>query len=1105
MQAQAKHDQWTPPTSQVGGAPETLRIWLLGGFRVSVRSRSIAEEEWHLRKAGSLLKVLTLSPGHRLHREQAMDLLWPDLAPKAALNNLRYALHVARRTLEPSAPAGAASGYLHLRGESLLLSPTVSLWVDVEAFEEAATTARHAQDPAALRAAIDLYAGELLPEDRYEPWTEERRAQLKELYLSLLLELAVHYEERNEFGEAIEVLGRVVAQDPTHEGAHVGLMRVYALLGKQREALGRYERLRDALLRELGSEPEAATVRLHEEIWAGTFPPADSPTAGFPPDEEFRSSPEEAGGRHNLPLARTSFVGRERETLEVKRLLAMTKLLTLTGAGGCGKTRLALKVASDLMGAYPDGAWLVDLAPLSEGELVPQAVAQALGVPEQPGRPLLETLKDALRSRKMLLVVDNCEHLIEAVVGLVDSLLDSCPKLRVLATSRETLNAAGEVTWVVPSLTVPYSSQEAYTPPELEGYESVRLFVQRASQRDPFFELNPRNGQAVAQVCRRLEGIPLAIELAAGRMGMLSAEQLASRLEDFLKLLTGGLTADPRHRTLRATLEWSHELLSEPERALFGRLSVFAGGWALEAAEEVCSGEGIEQDDVLELLSELVDKSLVVAEASPGEEEMPRFRMLEPVRQYGQERLQESGTAEWVRERHAKYYLTLAQEAEPELEGADQIRWMDRLEAEHDNLRAALSWALEGGQAELGLRLAGALRLFWVGRSHYREGRRWYEEGLKRGHSAPQQVRADALFGAGFFTSSLGDLELATERFEDGLLLYRQVGDRRGAANCARFLGWIRFELGDWQRAEALLKEALPLARESGSIRDTCNALSTLSYMAACRGDVKRAMALGEESLAIAREAGDTISVSFASNYLAVTAMLGGDYERAQTLFEAALEITRTTGNRKGQAISLNNLGLVALCQGDYARAARLSSESLRQCEESLDHQVLTWALDALAAVCGQQGYVGKAARLWGAAEALREASGFTQPPDDKRVLEPFLEAARSRLDEATFQAAWEEGRAMTEERAVGYALSEEAERDAATLVSVPEHEPALDPRTQELTIREQELVLLLTRGLTNRQIARELSISEHTVANHVRKILKKLGLRSRTQISSSS
>src|SRR5215218_9681381 len=524
MQAQPEHDQRAPPTPQGGGAPQTLRIWLLGGFRISVGSRSIAEEEWHLRKAGSLLKVLALSPGHRLHREQAMELLWPELDPKAALNNLHYALHVARRTLEPS--AGAASGYLHLRGESLALSPAGPVWVDVEAFEEAATTARHALDPAAYRAAIDLYSGELLPQDRYEPWAEERRAQLRGVYLSLLVEVAGFYEERKEFGEAIEALEKVVAEDLAHEGAHVELMRLYALLGRRREALGQYERLRDALLREFGSEPEAATVRLHEEIWAGTFPSAHSPPAATSPSEESLA----AGGRHNLPLARTSFIVRKRETLEVKRLLAMTRLLTLTGVGGSGKTRLALKVASDLVGAYPDGAWLVELAALSDPALVPQAVpqavAKAMGVREQPGRPLTETLKDALRARRMLLVVDNCEHLIEAVVRLVDALLDSCPGLRVLATSRETLSAAGEVAWVVPSLTVPDSGQ-ASTAEKLEGYESVRLFIERARQRDPSFVLTPRNGPAVAQVCRRLEGIPLSIELAAARIGVLSVERIA--------------------------------------------------------------------------------------------------------------------------------------------------------------------------------------------------------------------------------------------------------------------------------------------------------------------------------------------------------------------------------------------------------------------------------------------------------------------------------------------------------------------------------------------------------------------------------------------------
>ncbi|MDQ4042275.1 MAG: NB-ARC domain-containing protein, partial [Actinomycetota bacterium] len=715
--------------------PEAMRIWLLGGFRVSVGSRSIGEDKWRLKKAGSLIKLLALAPRHRLHREQAMNLLWADLDPEAAANNLHHALHVARRTVEPAtAPATVASRYLHLRGEQLALCPSGLLWVDVEAFEEAAATARHTLEPAAYRAAIELYSGELLPQDPYEPWAEERRAQLREVYLSLLLELAGVYEEGKEFGEAIEALGRVVAEAPTHEGARVRLMRLYALLGRRREALGQYERLREALFRELGAEPEAAASRLQEEIWAGTLPPADSPAlVGSLPDE-----PPEGAGRHNLPLARTSFVGRERETLEVKRLLSMTRLLTLTGAGGSGKTRLALKVASDLAGAYPDGAWLVEMAGLSEGELVPQTVARVLSVREEPDRSLVETLKDALRSRRMLLVLDNCEHLIEGVVRLVDALLGTCPHLRILATSREALDIADEINWVVPSLSVPDSRREAPTTGELEGYESARLFMERASYRNPSFVLTPRNAKAVAQICRRLDGIPLTIELAAARVGVLSAEQIALRLDHSLRLLTtGGRTAVPRHRTLRATLDWSHELLAGPERKLFGRLSVFAGGWTLEAAEAVGVGEGIEEEDVLDLLSRLLDKSLVVTE-TPLEEGALRYRMLEPVRQYGLERLEASGEAERVRERHAQQYLALAEQAEPELMEADQASWLKRLGIEHANLRAALSWTLgpedaePKERAELGLRLAATLGQFWNAHSPS-EGREWLERGLARG------------------------------------------------------------------------------------------------------------------------------------------------------------------------------------------------------------------------------------------------------------------------------------------------------------------------------------------------------------------------------------
>jgi len=387
----------------------------------------------------------------------------------------------------------------------------------------------------------------------------------------------------------------------------------------------------------------------------------------------------------------------------------MTRLLTLTGTGGCGKTRLALEVARDLVGAYPDGVWLIELAPLSDEELVPKAVAQALEVPERPAQPLAETLAEILRGRELLLILDNCEHLLEATARLVDKLLDSCPHLRIMATSREALKAEGEVRWPVTPLSVPERTSSSE---ELEGYESTRLFVQRAKGRDPSFSLSPQNALAVAEICRKLGSIPLAIELAAATVGTLSLEHISERLEGSLDLLSGGArTAVSRKRTLRGTLDWSHELLSEPERKVFRRLSVFAGGWTLEAAEAVASGEDIDETEVVALLSGLVEKSLVVAE--PTERGGVRYRLLEPVRQYALEKLEQSGEAEDIKRSHVEYFLTLAEEAEPWLSGPRGAEWFERLEEELDNIRVALSWARARGEAESSLRLAGSLGGFW--------------------------------------------------------------------------------------------------------------------------------------------------------------------------------------------------------------------------------------------------------------------------------------------------------------------------------------------------------------------------------------------------------
>src|SRR5215212_4293633 len=385
-----------------GREPKAVRVWLLGTFRVSVGSQTIEQKHWRLRKAAGLVKLLAIAPTHRLHREHVMSLLWPDLGKQAASNNLRRVLHFARRALDPA----MGSRYLASEAESLVLCPGGSLWVDVEAFEEAAVMARRSRDPAAYGAAIELYAGQLLPDDRYEEWAENRRQGLRGTLLSLLSELTGLYEERGDYGQAVETLQRALSEDPANEVAHAQLMRLYALSGRQGEALTQYQRLREGLSGRLGTEPSATTRALREEIAAGRF--ALTQPAAPAPEE----SPH--AGKYNLPVARTNFVGREREMVEVKRMLAMTGLLTLTGTGGCGKTRLALEVGRDLVGSYPDGVWLVELAPLPDGALVPQAVAATLGVREQPGGSLLHTLLSALRDKEMLLILDNCEHLIDA-------------------------------------------------------------------------------------------------------------------------------------------------------------------------------------------------------------------------------------------------------------------------------------------------------------------------------------------------------------------------------------------------------------------------------------------------------------------------------------------------------------------------------------------------------------------------------------------------------------------------------------------------------------------------------------------------------------------
>ncbi len=687
---------------------------------------------------------------------------------------------------------------------------------------------------------------------------------------------------------------------------------------------------------------------------------------------------------NNLPIQLTSFIGREREIAEVKRLLDAARLVTLTGSGGAGKTRLALQVAADVVEGHQDGMWLAELAPIADPALVPKIVASALSIPEQPNRSMIETLIDALRPKTLLIILDNCEHLLAACADLAAALLRACSQVRILATSREGLGVPGETIWRVPSLSLPdIRHLPAYR--DLVLYEAVRLFVDRATATAPAFTVTSENSPTIARVCHQLDGIPLAIELAASRVKVLAVEQIAARLDDRFRLLTGGSrTALPRHQTLRAAMDWSYDLLAPKERSVLRRLSVFAGGWSLEAAEAVCAGKRIKEAEVLDILTQLVDKSLVNADTLGGE---VRYRMPETIRQYAQDRLAASGEAAEVRTRHRTWFLDLAERAEERMRGPEDTMWLNRLEVEHDNLRAALGrGGTEENDAETRVRLAAALRQFWDYHTHWGEGRKWLETAIAGSRDRKSTVRVRALYG-------------------EGRLAWRQ---------------------GDDGRAMALHEESLALARELRDPNGIAMALMGRGLVTTWQGDLDTATALYEESLEISRKLEDKWLIALALAQMGWVARRKGDYANAVALCEESLAIFRTQGPKRWVAYALRATSHAVRLQGDLERAVGLYRESLALFGETGDKWVATECIEGLALIASAQGLSERAARLFGVAEAARETFGITMPRPERGDQEHFEKTAREGLGDEAFSAAWAEGRAMTLEQAIEYALKDD-------------------------------------------------------------------------------
>ena len=697
---------------------------------------------------------------------------------------------------------------------------------------------------------------------------------------------------------------------------------------------------------------------------------------------------------NNLPTQLTSFIGREKEIAEVKELLTgrgapaerpSPRLVTLTGAGGTGKTRLSLEVAAEALEAFKEGVWFIELAPVSDPALIPLTVASVLGVREQPGRPLLDTVCDYLRARTVLLILDNCEHLVEACARYADAVLRAVPHVKILASSREGLGIAGELAWHVPSLQVP-NPKDRLPVQQLTQYESVQLFVERATFAQPSFSVTDANAPAVAQICYRLDGLPLATELAAARVKALSVEQIAARLDDQFRLLTGGSrTALPRQQTLRALIDWSHNLLGEAERTVLRRLSVFAGGWTIEAAEAVGAGEGVDGSDVLDLLTQLVNKSLVMFEERNGQ---ARYRMLETIRQYAREKLVESGENEAVRDRHLSFFVRLAEEAAPELLGKDVKAWLDRLEREIENVRMALDWAKGTARLRDGLRLATALEWFWY----------------PRGYQAEGLAHLQALVG------SLEPTTLARPR-----------------ARALMVIASIQWSRGSYAEAFRTAEEALTIGRELADRRIMADAYLRLGAVATAQGEYAPALAFYDQSLMndqTTHEKHEMASVLFFRLFRGEALLRQGDYAGAQAFFLGNIAPMQELELKNYLAYVTRRLGQALLHQDDYAGARVRFQESLVVNVEIGDMKAVAACLAAFAALALAQKELPRAAQLFGAAEAVSESIYTEMTPYDHDQCARNVATLHSQLSAALFDAALEAGRKLTLEEAVSLAMA---------------------------------------------------------------------------------
>ena len=985
-------------------APASLTLTLLGPIQIAHDGVPLT---FAYEKVQALLVFLAVE-SDRAHRRAALaDLLWPDQDESAARHSLSQALFSLRRAIRdhPDNPL------VLVTRDNVRLNPATSIWVDVVAFHELLRGASNNTEQ--LRQASALCRGEFLEgwgigdSAAFEEWSLLTREQLRGQACDVLRQLTEPHALAGDAAQVCDDARRWIALDPLCEEAYRRLMRALAQRGQRTAALAQFAQCRRVLHDELGIAPEPATVALYEELKQSVAPV---------PACAAHSS------RAALPLPPTRLIDRERELADLAALLAdpTNRLITITGPGGVGKTRLALHAAAIQVPAFRDGVCFVPLAPVREPALVLARIAQALGVPQNDTRPLDELVRATLAPRHVLLLLDNCEHLLPAATTLIAGLLAAAPDMVVLTTSRVTLRLSQERRYYLTPLALPDADQAALTP---SG--AVALFVERAQAARPSVELDYH---AIGAICRRLDGLPLAIELAATRTRLLDPRELLARLEQRLPLLSGGPSDLPeRQQTMHATIDWSYQLLEPHQQALFRRLAVFACSWTAAAAEAVCANlpDTIPQSaSVLDGLAALLDASLISEVTGAGE---PRCTMLETIREYARAQLVAHDELAGVQELNARYAMALAAQAAVELNGPRQTAWFQQLDAELDNLRTILSWCVEHAVGD-GLRLASDLSRFWDIRGHWREGRAWLEA-LLRCASDPNtavpttEQRAAGLLVAGVLAMFLSDFAPATKYLRESLGLYQQLDDQPNIGRAINNLGNVALYQGAYAEAEQHYWESLMLRREHNHTVGMASSLNNLALATRMQGDLHAAKAYFDQSLTIYSQIGDTASVAFVMGHTATILLLQGAYGEAQHLFEASYVIAQELGHKSVLRQTLSGLGDIARMQQHHRVAKGYYQQSLTLSAEIHDVGAVARNVFCFAVLAWAEQRGERAALLLSAADAMNHRAHTVQAPEDSAEFAQHTAAVRAALRASTFEAAWERGQGMALEQAVALAL----------------------------------------------------------------------------------